>query len=79
MSHAYLGLIQPALIWLELRYIGFEFGIVDDAARFQIDKKHLAGLQAPFLDDLLLRYIQHTHLGGHHNLVIISDKVARGA
>ena len=56
-----------------------ELLVVDDAALLQVDQEHLAGLQAPLLDDALLRYRQHTRLRGEDHHVVVGDDVARRA
>ena len=56
---------------------GLDFGVVDDAALFEVDQEHLAGLQAPLLDDTLLGDRQHADLGRHHHEIVIGDDVAR--
>ncbi len=55
-----------------------DLGVVDDAALFEVDQQHLAGLEAPFADDLLLRHRQYPGLGGHDHMVVVGDDVARG-
>ncbi len=54
-----------------------EFGIVDDAAGFQVDEEHLAGLQAPLLDNFFFGKCQYAHFRGHQHDVIIGDQVTR--
>ena len=43
----------------------------------EIDEQHLARLQAPFGDDLLLRNRQHAHFGRHHDEIVVGDEIAR--
>ena len=50
----------------------------DDAVLLKIDEQHLARLQAPLRDDLLLRDGQDAHFGGKHDQVVVSDEIARG-
>ena len=45
---------------------------------FKIDKQHLARLQAPLRDDLLLRDGQDAHFGGKYDQVVVGDEIARG-
>ena len=44
----------------------------------QVDKQHLARLQAPFGDDLLLRHGQHAHLGSEDDQIVVGDEIAGG-
>ncbi len=53
--------------------------VVDDAALLQVDEEHLAGLQAPLLDDLFLGHGQASALRAHDHQVVGGDDVARGA
>jgi hypothetical protein len=46
-----LGAIQPLAVGLGVGELGLDLGVVDDAALLQVDQEHLAGLQAPLLDD----------------------------
>ena len=50
----------------------------DDPVFLKIDEQHLARLQAPLRDDLLLRDGQDAHFGGKHDQVVVSDEIARG-
>jgi hypothetical protein len=53
--------------------------VVDDAALLEIDQEHLAGLQAPLLDDPVLRNRQDAGLRRHDHEAIVGDDVARRA
>jgi hypothetical protein len=46
-----LGAVQPLAVGLGGGQLGLDLGVVDDAALLQVDQEHLAGLQAPLLDD----------------------------
>jgi hypothetical protein len=48
--------------------------VVDDAALLQVDQEHLARLQAPLLDDLVLGDGQHAGFGGHDHQVVVGDQ-----
>jgi hypothetical protein len=50
----------------------------NEPAFVEIHQKHLARLQPPLLDDVLLGDRQHAHLGGHDDAVVAGDEVARG-
>ena len=73
-----LGFFQPLLVGAEAGQLVFEFLVVDDAALLKIDEQHLAGLQAPFLDDLRLRHIEYAHFRSENDMVVVGDDVARG-
>ena len=73
-----LGLVQPLLVGVAAGQFRFQFGVVDDAALLHVDEEHLARLQAPLLDDLVVRNVQHAHFRGHHHQVVVGDQVARG-
>ena len=75
VPQADLGLVQPVLVGVTTGKPGFQFAVIDDATLLQVNKKHLAGLQTPLLDDALLRYIEHTHFRGHHHQVVVGDEV----
>jgi hypothetical protein len=51
-----------------------ELLVVDDAALLHVDQEHLARLQAPLLDDLLVRNRQHAGFGGHDHQVVVGDE-----
>ena len=74
-----LGLLQPFAVGVFGGELRLDLGIVDDAAFFKVDQQHFAGLEAPFADDFLLRHRQHTRLGGHDDVVVVGDDVARRA
>ena len=52
--------------------------VVDDAALLEVDQEHLAGLQAPLLDDPLLRHRQAAAFRAHDDQIVRGDDVARG-
>ncbi len=47
-------------------------------AVLDVDQQHLAGLQPPLLHDLRLRDVEHAHLRGHDDEVVVGDEVAGG-
>ncbi len=57
----------------------FQLYVADDAALFQPDLKHPAGLQPPLLPDVGRGDVQHAGLRGHHQLVVLGDGVTEGA
>ncbi len=56
-----------------------DLGIGDDAALLEVDQQHLARLQAPLGDDLLLGDRQHAGFRRHHDEPVVGDEVARRA
>ncbi len=71
--------LDPLLVRLARGELLLELGVVDDAALLGVDQEHLAGLQAPLLEDAAFRDRQHADLRGHHHHVVVGDHVARRA
>ena len=71
-----LGLVEPVLVGLGGRQRRLDLGVVDDPTLLHVDQEHLAGLQAPLLDDGVLGDLEHAHLRAHHHQVVIGDQVA---
>ena len=71
--------LQPLRVRVLRGELLFDLVVVDDAALFQVDQQHLAGLQAPLADDLLLGDRQHADFRGHDDEVIVGHDVARRA
>ena len=57
----------------------FDLFVIDHAALLKVDQEHLARLQAPFSNDLVLWNRQHARLGRHDDQVIIGHAVTRRA
>ena len=72
-----LGLVEPSLVRLGTRQRVLEFLIGDDSSLFEVDEQHLAWLESPLLDDLVLWYVEHTHLRCHHDEVVVGYEVPR--
>ena len=53
-----------------------EFLVVYDPAFFQVDQKHLAWLQTPFLDNSFLRNGQASAFRPHDDQLIIGDDIS---
>ena len=68
---------NPLLVRLGVGESVFQFFIINDAASFQIDQEHLAGLQTPFIYDLRFGNRQHARFGSHHNQIVVGDDVTR--
>ncbi len=74
-----LGAIEPLLVRAVLGQRVLELAVVDDAPLDEIDEQHLPRLEAPLLDDLALRDVEHARLRGEDHVVVVGDHVARGA
>ena len=74
-----LRLLQPLLVGLGLGERALDLLVLDDAALLEVDQQHLAGLQPPLADDLLLRDRQHAGLRGHDHMIVVGDDEARRA
>ncbi|MNQ69403.1 hypothetical protein D3C85_839940 [compost metagenome] len=68
--------VDPRFIGLGVGVGVFQFLVVDDAARFQVDQEHFARLQAPFLDDFRFGNRQYARFRRHHHEVVVRDDVA---
>ncbi len=64
---------------MALREVRLDLVIRDQAALFEIDQQHFAGLQPPLGDDLVFRNLQDAHFRRHHDAVVTGDEIARGA
>ena len=74
-----LRALQPFLVRMALRQLRFELFVGNEPARLEIDQQHLARLQPPLGDDLLLRDRQHADFRGHDDAVVAGDDIARRA
>ena len=72
-----LGPLQPLRVGMAPGELGLDLVVRDQAALLEVDQQHLAGLQAPLGDDLVLGDRQHAHLGRHHDAVVLGDEIAR--
>ena len=77
--HADLGAVEPLLIGMRGGELGLDLLVGDDAALLEVDQQHLAGLEPPFLDDVLLGDRQHAGLRRHDDEAVVGDEIARGA
>ncbi len=73
-----LRAIEPVLVRTLRREVALELLVGDDAAVLDVDQQHLARLQAPLAHDFLLRDVEHAHLRGHDDEVVVGDEVTRG-
>ena len=73
-----LAFAKPGAVRLGARQRLLDLRVRHDAVLFKIDEQHLARLQAPLGDDLLLRHRQHAHLGGEHDEVVVGDEIPGG-
>ena len=56
---------------------GLDLVVRDQAALFEVDEQHLARLQPPLGDDLVLGDREHAHFGRHDDAIVIGDEIAR--
>ncbi len=68
--------LDPALVGLGVGQAGLDLLVVDHAALVEVDQEHLARLQAPLLDDLVLGHGQHAGLGSHDDVAALGHAVA---
>ena len=73
-----LRAVEPFLVGPDRGQAGLDVVVVDDAALFEVDQQHLAGLQAPLPDDATLVDRKNADFGAHHHHVVVGDDVARG-
>ena len=74
-----LGGLQPFLIRLGFGEFLLDLLVLDDAAFLEVDQQHLAGLQAPFALDLVLRHRDHARFRSQDHQIVFGDDIARGA
>ncbi len=74
-----LRALEPLPVRVALGELRLEFLVGDEAALVEIDEQHLARLQAPLGDDVLLRDGQDAHLRRHHDALVAGDQITRGA
>ncbi|MNI10564.1 hypothetical protein D3C73_636810 [compost metagenome] len=74
-----LQALDPLAVRAAVGQLQLDFGVVDDAALFQVDQEHLARLQAPLLDDAVFRNRQRAGFGRQDDHVVIGDQIAGGA
>ncbi len=72
-----LGLAQPFLVRMLDGERLLDLAVLDDAALLEVDQQHLAGLEPPFADDLLVRDRQHAGLRRHHHDIVVGEEIAR--
>ena len=65
-----LGAVEPLAIGMALRQLRLDLVVGNEAALFEVDQQHLAGLQSPLGDDVLLGDLQHAHFRGHDDAVV---------
>ena len=72
-------LVQPLAVGLAGGVVALELVVVDHAAGLRVHQQHAARGQAGLDGDLLRRNVQHAHLGGEDEVVVVGDIVAGGA
>jgi len=79
VAKQHLPFVQLFLVRLGAGEFCLDFGIVNDAAFNCIDQQHLAGLQAPFLNNVFFSDGQHAGFRRQNNHVILGNVIARRA
>ena len=74
-----LGAVDPLAVGVQAADLLLDLRVGDDTALLEVDQQHLARLQAPLGDDLLLGNRQHAGFRGHHDEPVVGDEVARRA
>ena len=72
-------LLDPLAIGFAGRELIFQLFVINNAALLEVDQKHLAGLQTPFVHDTTLGHGQNPSLGGHDHQSVVGDAIARGS
>lgn len=70
-----LQTLDPLAVRAAVGQLQLDLGVVDDAALFQVDQEHLAGLQAPLLDDAVFGDGQRAGLGGQDHHVVVRHQI----
>ena len=68
--------VQPLSVRLFIRILFLELFIIDDPSCHSINQKHLTRMQALFDKDLRRVNVQHAHLGGEDQIVIVRDVIS---
>jgi hypothetical protein len=56
---------------------GLDLLVGDDAPFLEVDQQHASRLQPPLAHDPALGNVEHAHLGGHDDAVVVRDQPAR--
>ena len=72
-----LGVLDPFGVRMRLRHLRLDLFVRHDAAGFEIDEQHLAGLQAQLLEDTLFGDRQDARFRGEDHAVIVGHDIAR--
>ena len=74
-----LGVLHPVGVGVRGGQLALDLLVRDDAALLEVDQQHAARLEAPGLDDLLVRDRQGAHLGSEHHEAVVGHDVPRRA
>ena len=74
-----LGAVEPGAVGMALGQLRLDLVVGNEAALFEVDQQHLAGLQPPLGDDGLFGNLQHAHFGRHDDAIVRRDEIARRA
>ncbi len=69
---------EPLAIGMASGQRRLDLVVGNQAAFLEVDQQHLARLQPPLGDDLVLGNLQYAHFGRHHDAVVPGDEIARG-
>ena len=72
-----LGAAEPLAVRMALGKRRLDLVVRNQPSLLEVDQQHLAGLQPPLGDDLVLGDFQHAHFGRHHDAVVLGDEIAR--
>jgi len=70
-------LLDPLAVGLGRRQLLLDFVVTDDAPLLQVDQQHLAGLQAPLLDNTFVGDRQHAGFRSHDDEIVVGHQIAR--
>ncbi len=73
-----LRALEPLLVGVAPGERRLELLVGNEPALVEIDQQHLARLQAPLGNDVLLRDRQDPHLGGHDDAAVAGHEITRG-
>ena len=71
-------LVQPLPVGLPPGVALLQLIVRDEPSCHRVHQQHLARLETGFFDDLLRRELQHAHLGGEDQLIVVGDVVPGG-
>ena len=73
------ALVEPLLVRVLGGQLRLDLLVVDDPPLGGVDEEHATGLQSGLGDHLVLRDVEHAHLGRHHDEAVVGHPDAGGA